>query len=417
MKKMFRVSVIVLAVVLASSLAYATNGDNLIAIGPVARAMGGVGIAAPQDAISAVFANPAAMCFGPYCPSSQFDFAGTLFMPKVKAVVTQNGTAFSADGANKVYSIPAIGVSTPMWDPRWRFGIAAYGVSGLGVNYKGKLIDQPSYKAFGGYPLVSGEYTELAIMKFAPAISYQMTPEISFGLAAHIDYASLDLRNGASANYGIGGQAGMLVKLSNNISLGINYTSPQNVNHDDIADLDHDGNLDRLKLESPMQIGFGIAVDFLNNQGLIEANAKFINWADANGYKEFDWENQWVFALGLQYKPVEKLSLRAGYNYGKNPVKDHQGFVGNSLTSVQGKTMPTYYYETFRIIGFPAVVEHHLTLGFGYELGQKFMLNAGYMHAFSKTINESGTDVTGRPASLQSDLSEDSIDFSMTWRF
>jgi len=37
--------------------AQATNGDNLIGIGPIARSMGGVGVAAPQDAISAVFAR------------------------------------------------------------------------------------------------------------------------------------------------------------------------------------------------------------------------------------------------------------------------------------------------------------------------------------------------------------------------
>ena len=69
----------------------ATNGDNLIAIGPISRAMGGVGIAYPLDAISAVFANPAAMCFGLYCPSAEVNFAGTLFMPDVEAKITTGG--------------------------------------------------------------------------------------------------------------------------------------------------------------------------------------------------------------------------------------------------------------------------------------------------------------------------------------
>ena len=78
--------ILVVALVAATGFvandAYATNGDNLISIGPISRAMGGVGIAAPQDAISAVFSNPAAMCFGLYCPGSEFNFAGTIFMPK-----------------------------------------------------------------------------------------------------------------------------------------------------------------------------------------------------------------------------------------------------------------------------------------------------------------------------------------------
>ena len=82
---------------MVSSSALATNGDNLIAIGAIARSMGGVGIAAPLDAISAVFSNPAAMCFGPYCPSSEINFDGTLFMPKVDAKITQGNNTFKAD--------------------------------------------------------------------------------------------------------------------------------------------------------------------------------------------------------------------------------------------------------------------------------------------------------------------------------
>ena len=73
---------------------WATNGDNLMGVGPISRSMGGVGIAAPQDAISAVFANPAGMCFGPYCPNSEFNFAGTVFMPKVNAKIELGGKPF-----------------------------------------------------------------------------------------------------------------------------------------------------------------------------------------------------------------------------------------------------------------------------------------------------------------------------------
>ena len=98
-------------VLLFMGFASATNGDNLMAIGPIARSMGGVGVAAPQDAISAVFANPAAMCFGPYCPGTEVNFAGTLFMPKVDASVTNASGTFSAGSDKKVYAIPAIGLS------------------------------------------------------------------------------------------------------------------------------------------------------------------------------------------------------------------------------------------------------------------------------------------------------------------
>ena len=175
---------LVVAMAVAPS-AFATNGDNLIGIGPISRAMGGVGVAAPQDSISAVFANPAGMCFSNYCNGQTFDFAGTLFMPKVSTKITNYAGTFKADSRDYTYAIPAIGLSVPMADPasQWRFGIAAYGESGLGVDYRGTSVDNSSVYDFtemGGqaYPMVSGVYTNLMIMKFAPTIAYQATDKI-----------------------------------------------------------------------------------------------------------------------------------------------------------------------------------------------------------------------------------------------
>jgi long-chain fatty acid transport protein len=424
MKKFLVMLAVVGLVAVASSPAMATNGDNLMSIGPISRAMGGVGIAAPQDAISAVFSNPAAMCFGPYCPGSEFNFAGTLFMPKVDATVNIGGTEFSADSKKNVYAIPAIGLSVPITNtfPLWRFGLAAYGVSGLGVDYRNTSIDQPQFAPFGGNPLVAGEYTQLQILKFAPSIAFQPSERFSAGLAVHIDYANLDLRSGTSSNYGVGVQLGALYKLTDSISVGATYISPQEVKHQNVRDLDGDGRADDLKLQSPQQIGLGIAVEPIKDTLLIEIDGRWINWANATGYDDFDWEDQWVVAIGAQYKPTKQLALRVGYNYGNNPVREHSNFVGATptgptITSVQGKFMPVYYYETFRIIGFPAIVKQHISFGIGYEISKRFAVNAGYTHAFKETITENGTTFTGQPTTLQSRLSEDSLEFGFTWRF
>lgn len=158
----------------AASTAFATNGDDLIAIGATARALGGTGIATPQDAISAVFANPAAMCFTPGCAYAEVNFDGTLFMPHVTREVDNPAGSFRADSQSSVYAILAIGLSLPL-DPvtrRWRFGLAAYGVSGFGVDYRDTDLDQPKFfdfGPFGEFPLVAGRYTSLQILKFAPA--------------------------------------------------------------------------------------------------------------------------------------------------------------------------------------------------------------------------------------------------------
>jgi long-chain fatty acid transport protein len=78
---------------------------------------------------------------------------------------------------------------------------------------------------------------------------------------------------------------------------------------------------------------------------------------------------------------------------------------------------PDYYYETFRLIGFPAIVEHHATVGVGYAFSDKCELNLGYTHAFENSVTEHGQFMGGPAATIKSSLSEDSIDFGITWRF
>ncbi len=423
MKSILRCMVFLGLVSVMVSPVLATNGDNLIAIGPVSRAMGGVGIAAPQDAISAVFSNPAAMSFSPYCPGSEFDFAGTLFMPHVDAKVTVGGMSISADSHGKVYAIPAIGISVPITNtfPLWRFGLAAYGVSGLGVDYRNTDIDNPAFFNFGpmgNFPLVAADFTQLQIMKFSPTVAYQPNENVSLGLGVHINYANLDLKNGSSFNYALGVQLGAIYKFNDMITLGATYTSPQKVDYKNVSDLDSDGTDDDLKLEQPQEAGLGIALNLIPGKLLVEGDVKWLNWQNADGYSDFDWGNQWVFAIGAQFKPIKKIALRIGYNYSKNPLKEHDNFNGAEIVSVQGKMMPRYYYETFRIIGFPAIVQHHLTMGVGYEFSNKFALHAGYMHAFKESIKENGTAPDGMtPATLESGLSEDSLEFGLTLRF
>src|SRR6266511_4795288 len=224
-----------------SSTALATNCDDLIAIGTNARALGGTGIATPQDAISAVFANPAAMCFTPGCAYSEVNFAGTLFLPHTTGEVDNLAGSFRADSQSSVYAIPAIGLSLPL-DPvtrRWRFGLAAYGVSGLGVDYRDTALDQPQFfdfGPFGKFPLVAGEYTSFQILKFAPALAYQITPGLSIGAALHIDYALLDLGHGSSPGYSFGGQFGILYKPTKELSLGLVYITPQPASFTNVTD-------------------------------------------------------------------------------------------------------------------------------------------------------------------------------------
>lgn len=416
MKKSFLLYSFCIKLFLSAFLAsaYATNGDLLIGIGPISRSMGGVGIASPQDPISAVFANPAAMCFAPYCPRSEFNITTTFFMPLTRAEIKIPDLKISTAAKSKsdLFIIPAAGISTPL-DQHWRFGLAAYGISGMGVDYRDRLDINPNKAGSQG-----DIFTNYSVLKLAPNVAYIFNNNLSIGASIHLNYATLDLGEGKSKDIGIGLQLGAIYKKSP-ITFGITYISPQYLVHKDVAFLDLDKRKDDLELQIPQIIGVGIAIEPTKNL-LIEVNSKWINWEDAKGYKEFDWTNQWVYAIGIQYRLSDSITLRSGFNYAKNPVKIHNGFNSMSFTDIQGIRVNTFQYEYMRIIGFPAVVEKHLTFGAGYSLNSNFQLHVGYTHGFKKKISEKGFNFGGienTKVNLSSELKINTFEFGLSWRF
>ena len=381
--------------------ASATNGVNLIGIGPISRALGGTGIAAPQDAVSAVFSNPAAMCLSDVCSKPQLDFSLTTFMPNTSAKMSMGPNTFEGDSDSDLYFIPALGVSLPIGGDasHWRAGFALYGISGLGVDYEKEVI--------GNY--VPFNYTELQIMKIAPSIAYMVTPDISIGASMHVNYASLEIGSSTlgtgknSANdWSMGLQIGATWKVSRCVTAGLTYTTAQSNSFAGVMPVFNEfgptGATEAFDLESPQQVGLGVAWVGVDDKLTLSADGKWMNWGDADGYSDFGWENQWTLGLGAQYEVVEdKVVLRAGYNYGKNPLRNQ-----------------SFQQDMMSIVAFPAIVEHHIGLGVGYQINDEFVLNLSWVHAFENTMKSSTPDGS---ASVESSLSEDTIDIGLSWRF
>jgi long-chain fatty acid transport protein len=326
--------------------------------------------------------------------------------PNTGQFFTMSGDDNSETNAS---AIPAIGITSPL-SPKLRFGVGAYGVSGMGVSYKESDL-----------PMPSNLYTKLEVMNFAPNVAYMVTPEFSIGANFIVSYQNLDLGYGSAHDYAMGMQLGTLYHLDR-INIGASYTYSQSVTHEKVSyfdDYDQSGSLvsnatlDDLELQSPQVLALGVSFEPVS-EWLIEFDTKWINWSDAKGYKDFDWEDQWAYGVGTQYKLTHALSLRAGYNYAKNPVKKHDNFDFMGTTDVQGKTVSNVNYEALRILGFPAFVEHHLTLGIGYEFANNMALNLSYMHAVENSMKESSQ---GDAFSFESSLEEDSVSVGFAWRF
>jgi long-chain fatty acid transport protein len=394
-----KIAILAALIVSGASFVHATNGDNMIGVGPTSRSMGGTGIAAPQDAISAIFSNPAALS---QLAGSQFNFAGTYFAPTVKAQVTTGMfPSWKATSQDAAYAVPAIGLSTPIND-KMMFGIAAYGVSGMGVDYRNKETYNTN--------------TKVSVMKFVPAVSYKYGA-FSYGVGLDIDYQAADFGQGLSHNYAVGARLGAGYEYQK-WNFGLTYVTPQNVDHKRIYNFDAapfgtSTSYDNLKLENPAQYGAGVSYKGLD-KWLLSADVKYVDWANADGYKDFDWQSQTVYALGVQNKTTDKLTLRAGWNYGKNPLKKHAGFNAGGAKMVQGTGMSEFGYEYFRVIGFPGIVEHHITFGAGYEFSPKFALNLGYKKALANTLSE--TDSSGA-TTIKSKLSENAFDLGLNFKF
>ncbi len=391
----------------------ATNGDRLISSGGAGRSMGGVGIAVPLDSIGAIFSNPAAICSGHCFKDRIYDVSTTFFLPTTKfSLYIEGEVDTKVESDSDFFIIPAFAMAWKGGE-NVRYGLGIFGVSGMGVDYRDSDVDK-NYSSAPAYPYASGVYTELQSMKIAPNVAVRLSPNLSAGLSLNIGYSSLDMNRGTCDDYPFGFQLGMIYH-DGPFAFGLTYTSKQEATFKTVADFDSDGQLDTMELESPEMFGAGIA--YVQDRFLAEFDLRYYNWDDTDGYGDFGWRDQIVYAFGVQYIVSPKLTLRFGYNHGKSPLRNFSGFDGTQNITVQGKTMKRYYFETFRITGFPAIAEDHFTMGVVYHKDRNFSISLGLMYSPEESIVEEGTDAMGNRVRIESSLREVSIELSLQWRF
>lgn len=351
--------------------AFATNGMRLSGFGPVQDSMAGASVGANLDAAS-VLTNPA----GIQGLGGRVDFGASYFDPNVK--MTYAGTEYTSDkGASP---IPAFGLIVPLNDSM-SFGLGAYGVSGMGVDYN------------LGTTLL---YTSYSLMRFAPGLSYKINDMISVGATLNLSYAQMEYAmynptystefvNMGASSFGYGATIGVTVKPVNILTIGLAYETTskfQDFKFNQYSALTGTTE-NKLSFDQPMNatLGFGIKpIDGL----LIAFDVQWIKWSETNGDNlpkftgdnfNMQWEDQIVYKLGLQYQVIPMLAIRAGVNYGKMPLSD----------SNSDALMANMF--------FPAVAEWHYTVGAGVNFNDKLALNLGYMYSPEAKIDTAGGEV------------------------
>jgi len=344
---------------LSSPLAYATNGDHMMAVGSQSSALGGTGVAHFVGAESA-FANPAMLG-----KSSGNEVTGgiVLFKPTVDNSGMLGGLVESST-ANTNY-IPDVSYSSRASE-NLTYGIAMGGIAGMGVDYTGAN---------------SGTHVKaksaLSILRVVPTIAYN-DQNYGVGFSPVFQYGSLMLtyNNGlayndseeASTDTGFGYSLGGYINATPELTVAAAYQSVIQMQYG--TQISGAGTSFRLcspagfpctglptfgdDLAQPAEIKLGVAYS-VGNHLTLTADYKLIKWASAAGYKDFNWEDQKIMAVGIKYS-ADDYWLGLGYNRANDPIAglDSSGAVPSDYR----KSAINLFNNMF----FPAIVENSATL-------------------------------------------------------
>jgi long-chain fatty acid transport protein len=389
------------AVALTSTAAFATNGDHLIGMGAKARGMGGIGIGMSHGAETAL-SNPALITS---VKGTEVSFGGTVFMPDVK---TNMGAGFK-DSAADLSVIPEVAVAQNTGDGiSW--GVGMYGVAGMGTDYRGK----------GNMEMV----TNLQLMQFAVPLAYK-ADGLSIGIAPVLQYGSLDINyfiaantgfgsndiygqtKGVAQDFGVGYNVGAAYEMSG-LTVGASYKSA--------IDMEYDGQINKATaqfnglvgtkiltdhLEQPAEIGVGAS--YTTDGHTFAVDYKQIQWGSAKGYEDFKWEDQDVYIIGYQYAQ-DNFALRLGYNHASNPIKNQTA--GTQQAAVD---------NLFNLLGFPAIIEDHYTVGGTYAFNKMTSVDLAYVYApeTSEKYSLSGIGFS----TIETKHSQDAVSAQVNFKF
>jgi len=389
---------VVAALALSATSAFATNGSVLIGTGVKARAMGGAAIGVSHGAESAL-SNPALISS---VKGTEVSFGGTIFMPHVSSDTSAG--AGSKDSQADMNVIPAVSLASQVND-NFYWGIGIWGTAGMGVDYR----DEAS-----NFNMV----TNLQIMQFGLPLTYA-TNGFSIGITPILQYGALDI-NYATPAGSVG--SGMAQDLQFGYSIGAAYEIEGftiGASYKSQIDMDYEDQLPTAgatfglmldsKLSTPAEMGIGASYKISGNT--IAIDYKQIAYSSAKGYEDFEWEDQSVFAIGYEYATAS-WAARLGYNYGQSPIKEQ-----SATTTQTGGSI-----NAMNLLGFPAIVESHMTVGGSYNFSKQTSVDLAFAYAPETSEKFTHTAFTQDPtkpqfAPIETKHSQTSLSAQLNYNF
>ncbi|MDP2158704.1 MAG: outer membrane protein transport protein [Nitrospirota bacterium] len=375
----------------------ATNGYFAHGYSIESKAMGGAGVALPQGSLDASV-NPALMAF----VGTRADISLSIFNPNREYTVKGDPSGFwtpfgleegTVKSDSKYFLVPAMGFNWSLND-KTSVGISIYGNGGMNTDY-----DKRTYDFFGALgPVSKPTGVDLMQLFIVPTLSVKVTPKHSIGVSPIIAYESFEAvgleafdnplfssasgkvtNNGHASAYGLGGRIGYYGELFPFLSIGASYQTKIWA-----SKLDKYAGLfaEQGGFNIPANWTIGIAIKptpalafAFDVQKIYYSDVKtvanpmanlFTARLGDNGGAGFGWHDMTVYKAGVQWKSSDAWTWRAGYSYGKQPIRKDD--------------------VMFNILA-PGVIEQHATAGFTRAMSKTQDLRFSLMHAFSKTVS------------------------------
>ncbi|MBU1394638.1 MAG: outer membrane protein transport protein [Gammaproteobacteria bacterium] len=349
------------------SLAMATNGMVMEAYGPIATGMGGAAMAY-DNGTAALANNPATL--GLMANGSRLDVMLGFVGPDVEPSMGLGKSRADA------FYMPAIGYVKKQG--KLAYGVGIYGQGGMGTEY------------------ASGDMAQVGVGRVIFPLAYSVNDRLNVGGSVDVVWGGMDLVadlnadgtkdinfkddsdfTGKAKGYSLAAKLGFTYKLDDALTVGGVYQTAGN-----LPDLKGGGY--RVEgFDMPAMLGLGLAWQ-ANERLMVAADIKDVMWGSSmntvtiyqNGMVVApftqDWDDQIVLSLGLAYQFSDAFTGRIGYNHGKNPIPDQNV---NYL--------------------WPAIMEDHYTVGFGYAFSMQSELNFGLSYAPEVSVTGTGPTPPG----------------------
>lgn len=381
----------------------AINGHLLQAVGPANEGTGGAGTAGnARDVIGSIYWNPAT---GLLFDRPEIGVGIGALFPKVEVSSSVSALDLEGRDTSEVGFVPlsSIAAVVPSESGRsaWHFLFA--GEAGLGFKVD-EQDDNPIFSpqagapdnayggAFGGLGWVKSQYE---LLRTGLGVSYGINDRLAVGASLAPSFARLQLSPAAFAapddanrdgipSYptvgdhafaaGIGFQVGARWQAGERVALAASLTSPTWFTDFewDVEDERGRNRTVEFRVDRPLSISLGTSIQLAGDTTLY-ADARWIHYSGTEGFEGegfnddgsiagLGWDDMWVAAVGIEQGVGERLVLRAGYNYGSNPIP---------------------FENTFYNIPAGVHASHHLSVGVGWAASDRLSLNLAYSHEFN----------------------------------